>query len=132
MAISVKPRRAPTKRPEEDLQKVVVRFLKLAAPKAVFFHVPNQRGTRKRFEQELLKAMGVRAGVADLVFVLPEGRVAFLELKAPDNPRQSTDQAQFEEDVRALGAPYLICRSLAEVEGALRAWGVPLRGRSCE
>lgn len=132
MDMSVKPRRAPTKRPEEDLQKVVVRFLKLAAPTAVFFHVPNQRGTRKRFEQELLKAMGVRAGVADLVFVLPEGRVAFLELKAPDNPRQSTDQAQFEEDVRALGAPYLICRSLAEVEGALRAWGVPLRGRSCE
>lgn len=92
MDMTVKRRRPPAKRPEEDLQRVVVRFLQLASPATVFFHVPNQRGTRKRFEQELLKVLGVRA----------------------------------------LGAPYLICRSLAEVEGALKAWGVPLRGRSCE
>lgn len=125
-------RRGPVKRPEEDLQKIVVRFLQLACPEAVFFAVPNQKGTRKTWEQGLLKALGVRAGVADLVFVLPEGRVGFIELKAPDNGRQSADQVEFEEDVRALGAPYLICRSLAEVEGALAAWGVPLRGRSWE
>lgn len=125
-------RRGPVKRPEEDLQKIVVRFLQLACPKAVFFAVPNQKGTRKTWEQGLLKSLGVRAGVADLVFVLPEGRVGFIELKAPDNGRQSADQAVFEEDVRALGAPYLICRSLAEVEGALAAWEVPMRGRSWE
>jgi len=132
MDMTVKPRRAPAKRPEEALQKLVVQFLRVASPATVFFHVPNQRGTRKRFEQELLKALGVRPGVADLVFVLPEGRVGFIELKAPENGRQSAEQSAFEEDVRALGAPYLICRSLAEVEGALKAWGVPLRGRSCE
>lgn len=123
-------RRGPVKRPEEDLQKVVVRFLQVACPKLVFFTVPNQRGTRAKWEQQMLKAMGVRAGVADLVFVLPEGRVAFIELKAPENGRQSADQAGFEEEVRALGAPYLICRTLAEVEGALKAWGVPMRGRA--
>lgn len=132
MDMTIKPRRAPVKRPEEDLQKVVVRFLKLASPSTVFFAVPNQKGTRKTWEQGLMKALGVRPGVADLVFVLPEGRVGFIELKAPDGGRQSADQAEFEEAVRALGAPYLICRSLAEVEGALMAWGVPLRGRSCE
>lgn len=94
-------RRGPVKRPEEDLQKIVVRYLRLACPDAVFFAVPNQKGTRKTWEQGLLKGLGVRPGVADLVFVLP-------------------------------GGPYLICRSLAEVDGALAAWGVPMRGRSWE
>lgn len=119
------------KRPEEDLQKTVVQFLRVAVPRAVWFAVPNQKGTRKTWEQGLMKAMGVRAGVADLVFVLPGGRVGFIELKAKDG-RQNTEQAIFEQDVRALDAPYLICRSLAEVQGALDAWGVTLRGRLCE
>lgn len=132
MDMTVKRRRPPVKRPEEALQKLVVSFLRVASPSTVFFHVPNQKGTRKGWEQGLLSAMGVRPGVADLVFVLPEGRIGFIELKAPNGGRQEPDQARFEEDVRALGAPYLICRSLAEVEGALKAWGVPLRARSCE
>lgn len=119
------------KRPEEILQRQVVGFLRLAAPNALWFAVPNQRGTRDRWEQALLKAMGVRAGVADLVFVLDGGRVAFIELKSGTG-RLSAEQALFQEHCERLGAPYLVCRSLAEVEGALAAWRVPLKGRVVE
>lgn len=116
------------KRPEEALQRQVVAFLRMAAPNVLWFAVPNQRGTRERWEQALLKATGVRAGVADLVFVLDGGRVAFIELKA-ETGRQAPAQALFQEHCERLGAPYLICRSLAEVQGALAAWRVPLKGR---
>lgn len=120
------------RRPEEELQKAVVQFLRVAVPGLVWFAVPNQKGTRSTWEQGLLKALGVRAGVADLVFVLDGGRVAFIELKDPKGGRQNAAQAIFEEEVVALGAPYLICRSVAEVQGALAAWGVKLRGRVVE
>lgn len=125
-------RRRTVRRPEEDLQKSVVQFLRAAAVGCVWFAVPNQKGTRTTWEQGLLKSLGVRAGVADLVFVLDGGRIAFIELKDPDGGRQSADQALFEGEVRRLDAPYLICRSIAEVQGALTAWGVRLRGRVCE
>ena len=114
------------KRPEEELQRAVVQFLKMACPTALWFAVPNQRGTRKRWENEMLVAMGVRAGVPDLVFVLPGGRVGFIELKAAKG-RMETSQLIFAEE-----ALHLVCRSLAEVQGALAAWGLPLRGRVVE
>ena len=119
------------KRPEEDLQRAVVQFLKVACPTALWFAVPNQRGTRKRWENEMLVAMGVRAGVPDLVFVLPGGRVGFIELKAPKG-RMEASQLIFAEEALALGTLHLVCRSVAEVQGALAAWGLPLRGRVVE
>lgn len=127
-AAPAKKRRRVTLRPEEILQREVVDHLRRRGRGFLFFAVPNQRGTRSRAEMGVLWAMGVRAGVADLVFVLAGGRVRFIELKAPKNFEQSDDQVQFEVDMLLLDAPYLICRSLAEVEGALAAWGVPLRG----
>jgi len=115
------------RRPEEALHRQVAAELRWRAPDLLWFTVPNQRGTRERWEQAMFKALGVRAGVADLVFVLPCGRVAFIELKAPRGVSSDAQRA-FMRDCEALGAPYLICRSMAEVEGALAAWGVKLRG----
>lgn len=115
-------------RPEEDLQRSVVRYLKAANPRCIWFATTNQRGTRSKVEMGILKAMGARAGVPDLVFVRPMGLIGFIELKAPKGV-QSPAQQQFQAECDALGVPYMVCRSLPEVEGVLMGWGIELRGR---
>lgn len=114
-------------RPEQILQQQVVAFLKVAHPTLLFFHTPNGGG-RSKVEASILKSMGVRAGVADLCFILPGARVGFIELKAT-NGTASTSQKTFRADCELQGVPYAECRSLAEVEGTLAAWGLKSRAR---
>lgn len=116
--------------PEDRLQMQVVQFLKAAAPDCLYWHVPNG-GSRNVIEARKLQSMGVRPGVADLSFVLPGGRAAFIELKAGKG-RQQPSQAVFEEEVSGLGAAYTVCRSVDDVQRTLTGWGVQLRGRLCE
>lgn len=112
---------------EDDLQIAIVRWLRLVAPGLTFFHVPNG-GKRGIAEAKRFKAMGVLAGVADLVFILDGGRIAFIELKVGRNQLEAP-QETFRESVQQQGCPYAVCRSLDEVEGTLRGWGVTIRGR---
>lgn len=116
------------KRPEEALHRTVAAYLRAVEPECLWWATANQRGTRSRFEMGILKALGVRAGVPDLCFILDGGTFAAIELKA-DKGRQSDAQRAFEVAAVRLGARYLVCRSLAEVEGALDAWGVRRKGR---
>ena len=116
--------------PEDLLHLSVARFLKIAAPALTWWHTPNG-GSRHPGEARKLKDMGTRPGVADLSFVLPCGRAAFIELKAPKG-RQSPDQKAFEADCATNNAPYAVCRSIEEVAETLRGWGVQLRARSPE
>lgn len=113
--------------PEDVLTMQVARFLGFAAPELLFYHVPNG-GYRNPREARKLKDMGVRPGVADLAFVLPDGRAAFVELKA-GNGRQTDTQKAFQADCDRLGVPYAVCRAVSEVEQTLLTWGVKLRAR---
>lgn len=113
---------------EDRLQKQVVAFLRVAAPDLLFFH-PANGGFRNLREAAKLKAMGVRAGVADLAVVLPDGRAAFVELKAGKG-RLSPAQAEFRDTCERLSIPHAVARSLAEVEAALSAWGVTMKARA--
>lgn len=115
---------------EDALQTAVTHFLRVAAPDLLFFAVPNG-GSRHLLEAVKLKRMGTRPGVADLSFVLPGGRAAFIELKAPKG-RQSPEQKAFEADCATNNAPYAVCRSIDEVAETLRGWGIQLRARSPE
>ncbi len=80
--------RATTRRhtPEADLQRAVVQALRFALPRtAIIHHCANEvtePGPRGAKRQAILVGMGVHAGFADLM-VLCDGRVLFLELKAP-------------------------------------------------
>lgn len=115
-------------RPEEAIQRACAEYLRVSCPDLLWYAVPNQRGTRKQWEAALLKALGVRAGVADLAFVLPDGRAAFVELKAPGGS-QSPAQRDFQTACAKAGAPYAVVRSLEALEVTLLQWGVPLRAR---
>lgn len=118
----------PRQRPEEGLQKSVVQLLALTAPPdLVWFAVPNQRGTRKRYEQAILAAMGLKAGVGDLCFVIPpDGRFGCIELKARYR-KPSPVQLAFAEAVFKAGAYWGWAASLDEVNAVLESWGVKLR-----
>lgn len=107
------------RRLEEELQRAVVSLLIYCRPQCPWFAVPNQRGTRKRYEAEILKAMGVRAGVADLIFL----NVGVIELKATKG-KLSPAQEAFRDECFACGVNWALCRSLDDVVYTLRAWGV--------
>jgi hypothetical protein len=113
--------------PEFRLSLAVADFLRLTVPAEIpWTHIGHGEIRDKRTAAKL-KAMGLKPGWADYVFILPGGRAAFVELKAPGN-YQTPDQRAFEQSVVAAGALYLVCRSVPEVEGALRAWGCVLKG----
>lgn len=120
--------RYPRRRPEQILHiqiaEALPHFLK---PEILYWHTPNQ-GYRHIGEAAQLQRMGVRAGVADLCFVMPPmGRMVFIELKAGKST-QSEAQIQFEKDATLAGAVYTVCRSFPEVIGFLRTLGAVKEG----
>jgi len=102
------------------LQRAIVRVLNLAQPRILFFAVPNG-GARSASEGGRFKAMGVLAGVADLVLVSHDGRALFLELKAKGG-RQSPAQADFEHACAVSCAPYAVASNLDEALAIVRGW----------
>lgn len=115
--------------PEADLQRAVVQALRIALPRtAILHHCANEvtevgpRGTRR---QAILVGMGVHAGFADLI-VLCEGRVLFLELKAPKG-RLRPEQQAFRDAVLAQGFGWALVRSLDDALGALADHGFTTR-----
>lgn len=134
------------KRPEEALQREFVTALRAMLPWPwIVFHVPNGAG-RSKAEAGILKAMGVRAGCPDLLMIGPQtnGRAGnttiAIELKAPPKrlrsgalsrakPASNANQQSFQADLEACGVPVLIVRDVKHGFEALRALGVPLKGR---
>ena len=112
------------KRPEQALQQQVARFINQAAPGLLWWHVPNSSGNRGPKLGGILKSMGVKAGVPDLVFVLPTGRAGFIELKAGTG-KLTDSQKDFRDRVTDAGAFWAEARSVAEVEDILHRWLTP-------
>jgi len=143
------------RRPEETLHRACVAYLRAALPPPwIVWHTPNGGG-RSKAEAGILKAMGVLAGMPDLfvmgptpVVVKPDVRVLVnattiiaIEFKAPPKqlkrggvskatPRLSPAQRARQADLGACGVPYLVIDDMAEMVQALKALGVPLRGRA--
>lgn len=113
------------KRTEQATQIAVVRFLKLALPADCFFTAINPIPHKSMIIASLCKAMGMRAGVADLLFIY-RGRTLFLEMKARSG-RESDAQAETKILADVAGATTFVCRSVEDVESRLRFWGVPLK-----
>lgn len=108
---------------EDDLQKAIVQHLIMRGNKAaIYWHTPNQ-GLRTTRYAARLKAMGTRAGIPDLAFVLPDGRAAFVELKTPGG-RLSKEQALFMDKCIAQGIPHAVCADLDSVLAILTEWQV--------
>jgi hypothetical protein len=72
-------------RPEQQIQRAVFKHLALRGAPAMFAFHPANGGWRSRVEAAILKGMGVKAGVPDII-AIKNGRCYALELKAPDGP----------------------------------------------
>ena len=118
----------PPKRKAEEakLHKAVAVYFRFCLTEdAYWFHIPNG-GQRHSVIAAQLAGMGVKAGVPDLCIIY-RAKAHFIELKI-DHAYLSAVQKQVHMQLNRAGARVATCRSLPEVESALDAWGIPLRG----
>ena len=100
---------------EARIQADIVKFLVPYRRQGLldFFSVPNEAAANPVRQGQLI-AMGLRPGVSDLVVMLPEGRVVFLEVKN-ETGKQSEAQKSFEKTCQRLGFEYHLVRSVEDV-----------------
>jgi hypothetical protein len=108
-------------RPEADIQRAIVSTLRFALPKGTIVHhcanEVTQAGPAGARRQAILVGMGVTPGFADLM-VLCDGRVLFLEVKAPKGRLRPAQEA-FRDAVTAQGFGWALVRSVDDALGAL-------------
>jgi len=109
--------------PEELLQISVIKYLRVALPSGAVVRSIDHGVKMNESRRIKLHARGVRAGLPDCMLWW-NGRHAQIELKV--GTPQSAAQKDFQALMDAQGFPYAICRSLEDVEAALRGWGWPV------
>ena len=123
-------------REEQDLvQKPLVSHLKIRGVNGlVFWHTPNGAflgGKRNRkgisIQGSIMKGMGVRKGVSDLILV-HDSKIYALELKAVDGGT-TEGQDEFLADMAAQGAFTAVAAGLDAAIKQLETWGL-LKGRA--
>ena len=118
---SLQPSQARPRASEHQLQASLCEYLRVAQPELLHFAVGNG-GRRPIGVAKKLKAEGVMPGVSDLIFVLPEGRTAFLEMKVKGG-RLSDEQKVFRDAVTARGHVWGIAKTFDEAMLFLRLIG---------
>ena len=107
-------------RPEQQIHQAAVSYLQLMEnlDKLMFLH-PANGGFRSKVEAGIFKSLGVKAGAPDLIILLPGGRCAFIEIKAPKGYLSAAQKA-FRNTVEAFGFAYAECHDLNAVEKFIR------------
>lgn len=110
--------------PEAKLQMLVRRYLDVALPADVLWTASMAGTNLSPRARDRAKSMGVKRGFPDLQFVFPDGVTRYIELKA--GASLSPEQREFRDHCAAHDI-FRVCRSLEEVDAALRGWGARLR-----
>lgn len=125
---------------ERALQSAAAQYFAaiLDPAKVLWFH-PMNEGKRGPMARADFALGGGLAGLPDWqlswVSIIDPGRfgiglsVLFIELKSTKG-RLSPAQQAFKERVLALGHHWALCRTLEQVQAALRSAGAPVRGHS--
>jgi len=92
-----------------------------AEPDCYYFAIPNQ-SNRHIANAAKIKAEGGRSGIADLCFMLPSGKTAWLEMKKPGGSLSQT-QKQFRDVCKTLGHTWGTAKSVDEAIVLLMQWG---------
>lgn len=131
------PKRRPPAHPEEDLQKACCQWYDLQWGERringvkigrLLHHSPNG-GKRSKKEAARFKAMGTRAGFPDFWLGIPVNGCPYLcvELKTLNKGSgQSENQRDYERLVTAMGARYVVVRTLQEFINAVNDYLAPL------
>jgi hypothetical protein len=127
---SLRPDRNPNRKratPEQDFHKMVAEYLDLVlTPETFWTTIPLGGGGRLR--GAVLKGMGVKAGVPDILLVHRE-RAFFIELKSA---RGRMSDAQIETGIKLsiAGGRTFLCRSIDDIRDALNWFGIPTREKT--
>lgn len=114
------------KTPEATLQVRVNEYLKVVMPPAVLWTASLAgHGKMSMAARNKAKAMGLKPGWPDLQFLFPDGVTRYIELKSATG-RLQPEQVEFAARCARHGI-HAVCRSVEEVDAALRSWGAPLR-----
>jgi hypothetical protein len=114
-------------RPEDQIQRAVFEHLRVRRAPGVYAFHPANGGWRSRIEAAILKGLGVRAGVPDVIAV-KNGRTYAMEIKAPGG-RLTAVQNAAHAALRAAGATVVTSYSLDDAVAQLERWGL-LRGQA--
>ena len=118
------------KHPEEQLQINIIKWWKLAhaglgiQTEQLLWHTPNG-GKRSKIEAARFKAMGVRAGVPDLLLAVPRGghHALFIELKAPGRRNATTPlQDMVSDALERQGYCTVVCDSFESATDTIVAY----------
>ena len=108
---------------EHDLQAVILRYLERnGRPDCYWFAIPNAAKRSLRLGARM-KREGMKAGVADLCIMLPDGVAAWMESKRAKGT-QTDAQKGFQAICGRLGHRYAVVRSLDEAIKVLVEWRV--------
>jgi hypothetical protein len=113
--------------PEDTIQRAVFEHLAVRGASDVFAFHPANGGWRSRIEAAILKGLGVRSGVPDVI-AIKAGRTYALELKAPGGQITATQRAAHAA-LRAAGAAVAVADGLDAAIEQLERWEL-LRGSS--
>jgi hypothetical protein len=114
-------------RPEDLIQRTVFEHLRLRSAPGIFAFHPANGGWRSPIEAAILKGLGVRAGVPDVIAV-KEGRTYALEIKSPGG-RLTAAQSAAHAALRAAGAEVAVAYGIDAAIATCEGWGL-LRGRT--
>lgn len=107
-------------KPEDALQCACVEWLEIQQRLGNvrrWHHSPNEaKGNAAHHAKR--KRMGVSAGFPDLLVYLPNGRCLHAELKTGKG-RLTDAQKQWRDDLKALGIPWALVRSLDDLQAVV-------------
>jgi hypothetical protein len=108
-------------RPEDAIQRAIFQHLDVRGVRdCAAFHVPNG-GWRSRVEAAIMKGLGVKAGVPDII-AIKNGRAYGFELKAPGE-RLTAVQRDAHAALSEAGAIVAVACGLDDALIVLERWG---------
>lgn len=91
-------------------------------PDKLLFAVPNG-GSRNKIEAANLKRQGTKAGVSDVILLIPKGGYASLCMEFKTRVgRQSEHQKEFQEQAESCGSKYVVVRSVKDAIEEVRQY----------
>lgn len=118
---------AKRQRIEDKLQIDAVAYLRLVLDHERYCVAAiRNEGKRSAAEGAKAKAMGLKAGIPDLIIIGPLGASYFIELKT-ETGKLTSEQDDMRLWMIGNGVPHAICRSLDDVHTAINSWNIPTR-----
>lgn len=111
------------KRPEQDIHRAVVGHLRLRGmPGIVYWHAPMGMHAASRVQGSIMRSLGARAGVCDLILV-HDSKIFGLELKA-EGGRVTEPQIEFMRDLDRAGGFTAVATGIDQALNTLEIWGL--------